>query len=66
MPATAQRPKVMATASSLTLVEDVTEDGVRGVLEFSASLVMKGMLKWRNGWVVSEELFRETSLRAYM
>lgn len=56
----------MVTASSLLLVEDVAGDGVRGVLECSALLVMKGMLSETSCLVDFEKPSAETSSRVYM
>lgn len=66
MPATAQRPKVIATANSLLLVGDVTWDGIRGVPERSVWLVIERMLNEMACLVDSEEPSAETFSRFYV
>ena len=66
VPATAQSPKPILTASSPVLVEEVVGDGVRGVPEGSALLGMKGMLDGRSCWVDSEKSSAKTSSRVYI
>lgn len=66
MPATAQRPKVIVAASSPVLVVDVTGEGVRGVLESSALLVIRGILNEMSYLVDLEVPSAETCSRVYI